>query len=88
MNCPSCQAALPEDAAFCGHCGGALRSERTCARCGRSNSPEMRFCLGCGAALARAGNLVPPGLSDIDALHQPGRLSWLGAAENGCPCSG
>ncbi len=52
MNCPTCQAALPEDAAFCGHCGGALRSERTCARCGRSNSPEMRFCLGCGAALS------------------------------------
>jgi class 3 adenylate cyclase len=54
MNCPTCQAALPEDAAFCGHCGGALRSERTCARCGRSNSPEMRFCLGCGAALSPA----------------------------------
>jgi Adenylate and Guanylate cyclase catalytic domain/Double zinc ribbon len=52
MNCPACQAALPEDAAFCGHCGGALRSERTCVRCGRSNSPEMRFCLGCGAALS------------------------------------
>jgi predicted amidophosphoribosyltransferase len=34
MNCPTCQAALPEDAAFCGHCGGALRSERTCARRG------------------------------------------------------
>jgi len=54
MNCPTCQAALPEDAAVCGHCGGALRSERTCARCGRSNSPEMRFCLGCGAALSAA----------------------------------
>ena len=54
MNCPSCQAALPEDAAFCGQCGGALRSERRCARCGRPNSPEMRFCLGCGAALSPA----------------------------------
>jgi class 3 adenylate cyclase len=52
MNCPTCQAALPEDAAFCGHCGGALRSERVCTRCARSNSPEMRFCLGCGAALS------------------------------------
>jgi hypothetical protein len=52
MNCPNCQAALPEDAAFCGHCGGALRSERKCARCGKFNSSEMRFCLGCGAALS------------------------------------
>jgi Double zinc ribbon len=52
MNCPTYQAALPEDAAFCGHCGGALRRERKCARCGKSNSPEMRFCLGCGAALS------------------------------------
>ena len=60
MNCPTCQAALPEDAAFCGHCGGALRSERTCARCGRSNSSEMRFCLGCGAALSPASPAKAP----------------------------
>jgi class 3 adenylate cyclase len=57
MNCPTCQAALPEDAAFCGHCGSALRSEWKCVRCGRSNSPEMRFCLGCGAAVSPA---APP----------------------------
>jgi class 3 adenylate cyclase len=60
MNCPTCQAALPEDAAFCGHCGGALRSERTCARCGRSNSPEMRFCLGCGSVLSPASPARAP----------------------------
>jgi double zinc ribbon protein len=60
MNCPTCQAALPEDAAFCGHCGGALRSERTCARCGRHNSSEMRFCLGCGAALSPASPAQAP----------------------------
>jgi class 3 adenylate cyclase/tetratricopeptide (TPR) repeat protein len=55
MNCPKCQAALPDDAAFCGHCGSALRSERTCARCGRSNSPEMRFCVGCGSPFLALG---------------------------------
>jgi class 3 adenylate cyclase len=60
MNCPTCQAALPEDAGFCGHCGGALGSERKCARCGRSNSPEMRFCLGCGAALSPAAPAQAP----------------------------
>src|SRR5712692_8366124 len=60
MNCPTCQTALPEDAAFCGHCGGALRSERMCARCGRSNAPEMRFCLGCGAALSPVAPVQAP----------------------------
>jgi Double zinc ribbon len=60
MNCPSCQAALPEDAAFCGRCGGALRSERKCVRCGRSNSPEMRFCIGCGTALSPAAPVQAP----------------------------
>jgi Double zinc ribbon/Adenylate and Guanylate cyclase catalytic domain len=60
MNCPSCQAALPEDAAFCGHCGGALRSERVCTRCGRSNSPAMRLCLGCGSPLSPAAPAQAP----------------------------
>src|SRR6266568_3039636 len=52
MTCPACQAALPDDATFCGHCGSALRSERSCARCGKANTPEMRFCLGCGNPLS------------------------------------
>src|SRR5262249_28105548 len=52
MNCLACQTVLPDDAAFCGHCGSALRAEPTCARCGRANAPEMRFCLGCGSPLA------------------------------------
>src|SRR2546428_6339850 len=52
MTCPACQAALPDDATFCGHCGSALRSERSCARCGKVNTPEMRFCLGCGNPLS------------------------------------
>ena len=58
MDCPACQAALPDDAVFCGHCGSALRSDRTCARCARSNPPGMRFCLGCGSAL-EASNREP-----------------------------
>jgi len=52
MNCPTCAAALPDEAAFCGQCGSALRSERSCARCGKVNTPEMRFCLGCGNPLS------------------------------------
>ena len=48
----TCAAALPDEAAFCGQCGSALRSERSCARCGKVNTPEMRFCLGCGNPLS------------------------------------
>ncbi len=54
MNCPTCTAVLPDDAAFCGQCGNALRSGKACARCGKANAPEMRFCLGCGAPLSPA----------------------------------
>src|SRR5205814_2318211 len=60
VTCPGCQAALPDDAAFCGHCGRALQSERTCPRCGRPNAAEMHFCLGCGSPLVASG-----------AAHQP-----------------
>src|SRR5205814_883923 len=65
VTCPGCQAALPDDAAFCGHCGRALQSERTCPRCGRPNAAEMHFCLGCGSPLAASG-----------AAHQPDPRSY------------
>jgi predicted amidophosphoribosyltransferase len=48
VNCSNCQAALPEDAVFCGQCGNPLQVMRTCARCGKRNPAGMRFCLGCG----------------------------------------
>src|SRR5881275_2601730 len=60
MNCPTCAATLPDDAAFCGHCGTALRSERSCARCGKANTPEMRFCLGCGNPLSPTAPELAP----------------------------
>ena len=80
MNCPTCQAALPEDTVFCGHCGGALRSEQTCVRCGRSNTPEMRFCLGCGAALSSASPRAGAPHVHTEADHSGGAL--LGARQS------
>src|SRR5262249_25309193 len=58
VNCPDCQAELPDDAVFCGHCGNALRVMRTCARCGRANPAGMRFCLGCGQPISSSA--APP----------------------------
>ena len=60
MDCPSCQQSLPDDAAFCGHCGRSLAAERVCGGCGRSNAPAMRFCLGCGTPLGEADEAAPP----------------------------
>ena len=33
MNCPSCQAALPDDAVFCGRCVSPLQAMHTCTGC-------------------------------------------------------
>ena len=52
MNCPACQREIPDDAAFCGYCGGAVQTERSCPGCGRSNPSDMSFCSGCGASLS------------------------------------
>jgi len=52
MTCPGCQAALPADAAFCGHCGRALQA--VCRSCATGNGPTARFCRKCSAPLAPA----------------------------------
>jgi class 3 adenylate cyclase len=51
MICPSCSAANPDDAAFCGSCGDPLVSETPCPRCGRENPRDLKFCRGCGVRL-------------------------------------
>jgi class 3 adenylate cyclase len=69
MNCPLCDASLPDDAGFCGQCGAAVRAERTCAQCGRTNPADMRFCLGCGRALSAAGEAPQPDLRSYTPRH-------------------
>ena len=59
MNCSGCQAALPDDAVFCGHCGSPLQVTHTCSRCGRTNPAGMRFCLGCGQPIAPPKSTAP-----------------------------
>ena len=54
MECPSCGAHNPDDAAFCGSCGSPLVSEVACPKCGRSNPRDLKFCRGCGVRLAEA----------------------------------
>jgi ribosomal protein L40E len=58
MNCPQCQAELPDDAQFCNKCGGKL--ELNCPSCGMSNPPESNFCLKCGHNLTSPAKAVSP----------------------------
>jgi class 3 adenylate cyclase/tetratricopeptide (TPR) repeat protein len=49
MRCPSCDAAIPEDARFCPSCGIGIGL--SCPSCGTSVADDSRFCPSCGAAL-------------------------------------
>ncbi len=61
--CPSCTAAVPDGAKFCGQCGTPLLPR--CARCGTiAAQSAQRFCLECGSSLAgESGNLAPASVS-------------------------
>ncbi len=50
MNCPTCEAANPDQAKFCMNCGNALSF--TCSNCGEASPPQAKFCSNCGHALA------------------------------------
>jgi predicted amidophosphoribosyltransferase len=50
--CATCGGATGPHAAFCEHCGAALK--KTCASCGRDNTPGAAFCAGCGTPLTPA----------------------------------
>jgi tetratricopeptide (TPR) repeat protein len=52
MQCPKCQAELPDNARFCGVCGQSLKAEHVCAQCGHVNPQDFQFCLQCGHSLA------------------------------------
>src|SRR5262245_21344333 len=52
MNCPNCNASVPEAAKFCSECGAPL--PRACPACGHGNPASAKFCSECGAQLAAA----------------------------------
>lgn len=52
MECPACQAELPEESNFCHKCGTQLTL--ACQACGHGNLVQSRFCNQCGSALRAA----------------------------------
>lgn len=76
MNCPNCNAQLPDDAQFCIECGKAVSPASTgatvklagpawdvaCPHCGAANPTVARFCINCGGALPGA---PPPPAQDV-----------------------
>ena len=45
--CPNCNAAVSDDAKYCGQCGHGLIRSRVCPNCGEVNDPHAKFCESC-----------------------------------------
>jgi uncharacterized RDD family membrane protein YckC/ribosomal protein L40E len=56
MQCPNCNAAVPEGASICTQCG--TRLQEVCPNCGAVRPPGARYCRSCGAYLE--GSLDAP----------------------------
>src|ERR671927_138131 len=68
MECPSCQATVPEGGKFCMECGSPL--PRRCPACGHSVLAAAKFCPECGASLT--GDVAEPRSSKATtATKQP-----------------
>lgn len=66
MNCPKCNAWLPDDAAFCSECGQkivapapAAPAKAFCSNCGAELIPGDAFCGNCGARAGAAPQAAP-----------------------------
>jgi class 3 adenylate cyclase/tetratricopeptide (TPR) repeat protein len=71
MQCPNCQAALPEAAKFCIECGAAAPS--VCGACGFTNLPKATFCADCGVRLesSRGGSATSADAESHPAAGRP-----------------
>ena len=78
MDCPSCQAAIPEGARFCMACGTPLIA--SCPECGTELPAQARFCLNCGHQLAEPGAV--PASASLEQYIPKELLAKLEAARS------
>ncbi len=73
--CASCGSPLPDDAAFCEHCGAPAaqpaETPAACPQCGVPVEAEAAFCEACGAALAPAAEPGPMTCPSCGAENPP-----------------
>ena len=54
MQCPNCNAAVPEGTSFCVQCG--MQLQEVCPNCGAVRPPGARYCRSCGAYLEESSD--------------------------------
>src|SRR5262249_52420474 len=69
MQCPSCNAKVPEGSNFCEQCGSTLL--RLCSTCGHSNSGAAKFCSKCGGLLSATSTSRPARSSPTPSFNDP-----------------
>ena len=79
MKCPKCQSENPEEAKFCGKCGGKLAL--ICSQCGSENLLGNNFCNECGRNLTLPTELPPKELSFDEKLDKIQRYLPKGLTE-------
>lgn len=86
--CPSCKAEVAATTAFCTNCGQSMQAATAtpptmvaatiyCGNCGKQNAPDVRFCGGCGTALA-TGTPAPAGQAAYSQTGPYGQPSQYG----------
>ena len=81
MNCPACDANLPDGSSFCGYCGSSIQADLACPSCERANPVDMRFCLGCGSSLAEKASERKP--ADYTPRHLADKILQAKSALEG-----
>lgn len=78
MNCPKCNATLPDAARFCNICGASTATTTVsqptlCLKCSKPVKSDQKFCMNCGAPVA-ASAVAPVKESPTPAISRPAAI--------------
>jgi membrane protease subunit (stomatin/prohibitin family) len=76
VNCPACQALIPDDARFCSNCGHQIVTINKCPECGHDLPAGANFCMSCGVKVEKKSRTCPKcgyvGLAEAKFCNQCG----------------